>query len=110
MHRGSLVPQEGDVLPWEMHQREKPCPPRVDLLLLVQEALRTLGGQGWPFLRPEHPPVAGSAGPGDKSLPSPRSSPIPLPPSCPDSDLWVPGHDQGTQSGLITQWLQEKVL
>lgn len=75
------------MFPWEMHQREKPCSPRVDLLLLIQEALRTLGGQRWPFLRPECPPTPGSAGPGYKSLPGPRSSPIPLPPSCPDIDL-----------------------
>lgn len=42
VHSGSLVPQEGDVFPWEMHQREEACPPDVDSLLLIQEALRTL--------------------------------------------------------------------
>jgi hypothetical protein len=42
MHSGSLVPQEGDVFPWEMHQCEKACSPDVDSLLLIQEALGTL--------------------------------------------------------------------
>lgn len=42
MHSGSLVPQEGDVFPWEMHQREETCSPDVDSLVLIQEALRTL--------------------------------------------------------------------
>lgn len=42
MHCGSLVPQDGDVFPWEMHQREEACSPDVDSLVLIQEALRTL--------------------------------------------------------------------
>lgn len=42
MHSGSLVPQEGDVFPWEVHQREEAYSPDVDSLLLIQEALRTL--------------------------------------------------------------------
>lgn len=45
MNGGSLIPEEGDVLPWEMHQCEEACSPDVDSLLLIQEALGTLGRQ-----------------------------------------------------------------
>lgn len=52
VHCGSLVPQEGDVFPWEMHQCEKSHSPCVDLLLVIQEALWTLEGQRWSLLSP----------------------------------------------------------
>lgn len=90
------------MLPREMHQREKPCSPGVDLLLRVQDTLRTLAGERWPFLRPKCPPTPGAAGPDYKSQPSPSTSPTPMPPSRPDIDLRDPDPGQGIQSGLLT--------
>lgn len=57
MNGGSLIPEEGDVLPWEMHQCEEACSPDVDSLLLIQEALGTLGRQNKSVLNlsvPQH--------------------------------------------------------
>lgn len=59
MNGGSLIPEEGDVLPWEMHQCEEACSPDVDSLLLIQEALGTLGRQNKSVLNlsvPQHQP------------------------------------------------------
>ena len=42
--------------------------------------------------------------------PAPRSSLPSLPPSCPDTGLWVPDPGQGLQSGMLTPGLHEEAL
>lgn len=80
MNSGSLVPQEGDVFLWEMHQGEEACSPDVDSLLLIQEALRTLERQNESVLRLVSPNTRSTRS-GHKSWPNPRTSPTTLPPS-----------------------------
>lgn len=80
MNGGSLIPEEGDMLPWEMHQCEEACSPDVDSLLLIQEALGTLERQNKSVLNlsaPQHQLKQTESG----IIANPSTSPTHLPPS-----------------------------
>ena len=80
MNGGSLIPEEGHVLPGEMHQCEEACSPDVDSLLLIQEALGTLERQNKSVLNlsvPQHELNQTES----RIIANPSTSPKRLPPS-----------------------------